>query len=944
MAGMAVSASTGVMNSLLSKLSTLLSDQYKQLKGVRKDIMFLSRELIDMNAALEKLADMEKLDVQTRVWRDKVREMAYDIEDCIDVFMHHLGQGDDKEGLFHKTARKIRKLRVHYQIADKIQEIRARVVEQSESRERYKIVESEATPAVPPVDPRVQAMFEDAKRLVGIDGPRDEITQLLMEESDSDFGQFKVVSIVGFGGLGKTTLANQVYTEMKNEFQCKAFVSVSRSPDMAKILKGILSGVGCTTSMSDDVDKLLMALTQHLTDKKYLIVIDDIWSITDWNIIRCAFLHNRKGSRVITTTRIQEVATACCLEFQGHVYEMQPLNDLDSRSLFFKRLFNTADGCPKQCRDISEDMLRKCRGVPLAITSIASLLASQGMHVEKWENILGSMGSALEANPTLEWMRHVLNLSYNDLPHHLKTCLLYLGTYPEDYQIIKCDLVRKWIAEGFVPEKCGLDLEEVAEGYCNELINRNMVQPIYSPRTGEVFACQVHDLMLDLILLKCTEENFISAINGLHNMKGTSQVRRISHQIHSRNIPLAMERINLSQVRSYMLYRATTYAFVLSKFELLRVLDLDAGSYYGGSNYTCLDLSGISDLFLLRYLKVRGFRLKLPKKFGKLQHLMTLDLEMNWLDSTNPSLDVTSLSSLRHLTLPWEPTCLELHNGVRKLSNLQTLVWFDIGMNSVETIRDLGELTNLRELGLGDLGAIRKQDSDTRALYHDTLAASLRRLGNSNLRDLYAGFCAPEQFWNHCFTHPHHLQSLISWQPIKIAHTPMWMAKADRLAYLEVLDIEQLRSDDLQILAHMPCLAYLELKAEVAPEKGIIIHSNAFPVLKEFIFRCKLSCLTFEPGAMPLLKKLEIDLDSRAPGAEHEASPVGGIEHLTNLEKVSVRLQARRGEGSRLESLCTDSIQSHQRYQFIKINLRCFEYDDENRLIKPSRHPPTGIR
>ena len=97
MAGIAVSASTGVMNSLLSKLSILLSDQYKQLKGVRKDIEFLSRELVDMNAALEKLADMEKMDVQTRVWRDKVREMAYDIEDCIDVFMHHLGQGHDKD-------------------------------------------------------------------------------------------------------------------------------------------------------------------------------------------------------------------------------------------------------------------------------------------------------------------------------------------------------------------------------------------------------------------------------------------------------------------------------------------------------------------------------------------------------------------------------------------------------------------------------------------------------------------------------------------------------------------------------------------------------------------------------------------------------------------------------------------------------------------------------
>ena len=80
-------------------------------------------------------------------------------------------------------------------------------------------------------------------------------------------------------------------------------------------------------------------------------------------------MQNNKCSRVITTTRIQEVATACCSECQGYLYEIQPLNKLDSRNLFFKRLFNEVDGCPKQYRDISEDMIRKCRGVPLAIES-----------------------------------------------------------------------------------------------------------------------------------------------------------------------------------------------------------------------------------------------------------------------------------------------------------------------------------------------------------------------------------------------------------------------------------------------------------------------------------------------------------------------------------------------------------------------------------------------
>jgi hypothetical protein len=147
-------------------------------------------------------------------------------------------------------------------------------------------------------------------------------------------------------------------------------------------------------------------------------------------------------------------------------------------------------------------MIKKCRGVPLAITSIASLLESQGMHVEKWEKIRDSMGHELETSSKMEWMRHVLSLSYNDLPHHLKTCLLYLGAYPEDHKISKNDLVRQWIAEGFVPEKHGLDLEEVAEDYFNELINRFMIQPVTSDASlyeiilGEVWSVQVHDLKL----------------------------------------------------------------------------------------------------------------------------------------------------------------------------------------------------------------------------------------------------------------------------------------------------------------------------------------------------------------------------------------------------------------------------------------------------------------
>ncbi|WVZ95949.1 hypothetical protein U9M48_041649 [Paspalum notatum var. saurae] len=902
MASMAVSASTGVMSSLLSKLLVLLSDQYKQLKGVRRDIEFLSRDLTDMNAALEDLADMEKLDAQTKAWRDKVREMAYDIEDVIDVFMHHHAQQgrDDKGGFLNKAARKIRKLRVRYQLAGKIEDIKARVEEQSQSKDRYKIDKSTSKPTVVEVDPRLPAMFEDARRLVGIDGPREEITKLLMEDGATNSGQLlKAVSLVGFGGLGKTTLANQVYNKIKSEFECTTFLSVSRTPHMPKIFKDILSGVGYRgTDMEDDVQKLIDILRAHLMNKR---------CHADGTDLEVSYFPG-----------------------QGHVYHMQPLDENHSRRLFFKRLFDTEDGCLEQFRDISNDMLRKCKGVPLAITSITSLLANRNKNVETWEKIRNSLGYELDSNPTLEWMSHVLSLSYNDLSQELKTCLLYLGNYPEDYAIDKVDLMRKWIAEGFVREKHGLDLEEAAENCLNELINRSMVTPVFTTYSSEMWGCRVHDIMLDLIISKCKDENFITLIDREFIMNRASQVRRISHQFSNIDMALAAERMNPSHVRSYTSLHAANSVPLLTKFELLRVLDMDQGPIVG-SQSKCLDLSAINHLCLLRYLKVWGFCLELPKKFGKLEHLITLDMSRTWLYSRNQSSDFTSLSSLRHLQFPeHKGTTITMTNGLSKQCNLRTLFHFQARSNSMECIRDLGELTNLRELSLTYSRPGGAEDNT------DTiLAASLDKLGNSNLRSLNLIYRGPAsaKFWRNCLTRPRHLQQLTLYG--LIPKVPTWMGHAHRLSYLNYLELQELQSDDFRVLAQLPCLILLRLKAQTILEKNIIIYQNTFPSLKYFEFYCELSCLTFEPAAMPRLQKLEIGFDGCGQGEMQlqEGSLVGGIERLSCLEEVYIDIEAKCGHGSRIESAWRDAINRHPKSQALRIRVHCTEYDENGNMV-----------
>ncbi|CAN6181024.1 unnamed protein product [Urochloa humidicola] len=338
-----VSAATGAMGSVLAKLAELLHEKYKLAKGVRKDIKFLSSELSVMNDLLYvlALADVEELDALNRGWRDRVRELAYDVEDCIDRSVTKLDRAVHAKGGFGaKLARKLKKIRVSHQVAHQIQELKARVVEESKRHKRYKLdglVGSSSDASVNKVDLRMCALWVETKNLVGLDGPRDEIIRLLMPAEGEELPQEgRTVSIVGCAGLGKTTLANQVYKTIQDHFECKAFVSVSQKPHMKDVLMKICSQVGATASMEDDQVILIDKIREQLKCNRYIVVVDDIWDSDPWKIIEQALVKTSPGSIIIVTTRLKDVAESCCSSRGGRVFDMRPLNDNDSRRLFFK--------------------------------------------------------------------------------------------------------------------------------------------------------------------------------------------------------------------------------------------------------------------------------------------------------------------------------------------------------------------------------------------------------------------------------------------------------------------------------------------------------------------------------------------------------------------------------------------------------------------------------
>uniref|UniRef100_A0ACD5UH00 Uncharacterized protein n=1 Tax=Avena sativa TaxID=4498 RepID=A0ACD5UH00_AVESA len=457
---------TGAMGSLLPKLAELLNEEYKLQKGVKEGVRSLEKEMKSMHAALRVVAEVprDQLDELVKLWAGEVRELSFDMEDVVDKFLVHVDDDSEPTTKTNKLKRLTEKMaglftkgKARHEIADAIKDINKQVQEVADRRGRYTVDSIVARPApVTTIDPRLQALYTEVTKLVGIEGGRDqELMKLLLEKNNMSENKLKIVSVVGFGGLGKTTLVKTVYDKIKGDFDCKAFVPVGRNADAKKVFMDILIDLGMYESELNVLDErqLINKLQGNLENKRYLIVIDDIWDEKLWNIIKLAFSRsNSFGSRLITTTRIVSVSKFCCQATHDSVYQMKPLSDDDSRRLFYNRIFSQESGCPSEFEEVSTYMLKKCGGVPLAIITIASLLASdrQVKPVDEWQALLESIGRGLTEDPSVEDMLRILSISYYELPSHLKTCLLYLSMFLEESLISKDQLIWMWIAESFV--------------------------------------------------------------------------------------------------------------------------------------------------------------------------------------------------------------------------------------------------------------------------------------------------------------------------------------------------------------------------------------------------------------------------------------------------------------------------------------------------------------
>uniref|UniRef100_A0A453LLQ1 Disease resistance protein RPP13 n=1 Tax=Aegilops tauschii subsp. strangulata TaxID=200361 RepID=A0A453LLQ1_AEGTS len=897
---------TGAIGSLLPKLGKLLMEEYNLQKKAKKGVESLMREMKTIHAALCKVADVasDQLDEQVKLWADEVRELSYDMEDVVDKFLVRVDgsnkpadDGNKLTNLVEKMANLFNNGKARRQISSAIKNIQKDVQDVAARRGRYTVDDIVPKPtARTAIDPRLRALYTEVTELVGIYGKRDQELVKLLSLGDEDLckKRLKIVSVVGFGGLGKTTLVRTVYDKIKGGFHSWAFVPVGRNPDVKKIFKDILIGLNKQiytniNLMALDERQLIEEIRELLQDKRYLVVIDDIWDSKLWGDIKLAFSNmNNFGSRLITTTRILSVSKACCPSTHDSIYEMKPLSDDDSARLFYKRIFSSENGCPNELKKVSKDILRKCGGVPLAILTIASLLATVQQIKPKfeWHVLVNSIGRGLTEDASMEEMQRILSFSYYDLPSDMKTCLLYLSMYPEDREIDKEELIWKWICEEFVQHGKQLTSTfEIGETYFNELINRNMIQPIY---TGfcEVKSCRVHDMVLDLIRSLSGEAKFITVLDSNKDMTCCrGNIRRISLQnieLDPRTTPL-INSSSMSQVRSITaFFPATTIMPALSSFEVLRVLDL-SGCNLGAVNCQ-VNLRDIVHLFHLRYLGLRRTGIcELPKEIGNLQFLQVIDAQYNFDMRVLPS----SMCKLRKLMVVKVLICCNWTPGV--LGNLTSLQVLERISASPSIVQELGNLARLRELEIHFLHRSPELEEafvESICKLNDIQSLNINYQDSPYLDLLGERWVPPRCLGKFEFYSDHMACSTL----------PMWIRRCgpSHLSNLSTFSIiiKEVRQEDVQILGRLHSLRHLWMQSTHQTERLLVIGADGFRLTIAFALHCQPATqVVFQQGALPNAEQVRFNLGVRVAKEDGNGDCFElGLLNLLSLQSAIVEI------------------------------------------------------
>ncbi|WVZ54221.1 hypothetical protein U9M48_005053 [Paspalum notatum var. saurae] len=537
-------------------------------------------------------------------------------------------------------------------------------------------------------------------------------------QTHQQYKKIMVFAIVGVGGIGKTTLAQEIFNNeiIKVEFSKKIWLSVNQKPNETEILSRVITEAGGNHIVTENTKAALeRALIQALKGHKILLIMDDVWDHRVWEGVLKTPLVNAitsHGSRVLVTTRHDTIAHGMLARKPYH--RINKLENEDAWLLLKKQVVGNGNNDEQQVetlRDIGTEIIAKCDGLPLAVKVMGGILRQRKTLRSGWEHVLkDSIWSVFQMPAEIN---NVVYLSYQDLHPNLKPCFLHYALLPKRTNFTIDVIVAMWISEGYVHGN-SWDLEVSGEEYYDQLIARNLIEP--DRRYVDQGVCNMHDVVRSLVQYKFINphEALIAHESeaGLTDKLNSQNVIRLSPQTkepESNELEWSSLQVHIS-LRTLILVgkMKINSGDSLSSFLCLRTLHIEDGNFAALSEH-------LVELKHLRYLSIRRTDTsRLPENIATMKFLQSVNLfgceHLEKLPSSNGE-----LQQLRYLNL--DGTGIgNVPKGFDGLTNLRLLYGFpvhtDVDWCSFE---QLGPLNQLMRLAINGLEKVSSSSSAVKA-------------------------------------------------------------------------------------------------------------------------------------------------------------------------------------------------------------------------------------